>query len=121
MEGAQRDRYEAYRAELLKALAYTEALIDFGEDAEDITSDALAEAVEKMRALRLELEALVMVRDSICRMDRILISRLELGGMFGHESTDLIFRIFFSPLFRRKESQSAGTSPPRHRHGLSHG
>ena len=37
MGGAQRERYEAWRAELLSALAHTEALIDFGEDAEDIT------------------------------------------------------------------------------------
>ena len=41
---------------LLKALAYTEALIDFGEDAEDVTNDALAGAVERMKILRVEIE-----------------------------------------------------------------
>ena len=56
MGGAQRERCETWRAELLKALAYTEALIDFGEDAEDVTNDALADAVAKMRKLRLEVE-----------------------------------------------------------------
>ena len=56
MGGAQRSRYEAWRAELLKSLAYTEALIDFGEDAEDVTNDALASAVVNTRRLRLEME-----------------------------------------------------------------
>ena len=56
MGGAQRERCEGWRSELLKALAYTEALIDFGEDAEDVTNDALAGAVEKMKKLRVEIE-----------------------------------------------------------------
>lgn len=56
MGGAQRARYEAWREELLKSLAYTEALIDFGEDAEDVTNDALATAVTNTRRLRLEME-----------------------------------------------------------------
>ena len=57
MGGAQRGRYEAWRAELLKSLAYTEALIDFGEDADDVTNDALAQAVAQTRRLRAEMEA----------------------------------------------------------------
>ena len=57
MGGAQRTRYEAWRQELLNALAYTEALIDFGEDAEDVTTDALREAAMKMRGLRLRVES----------------------------------------------------------------
>ena len=36
---------------------YTEALIDFGEDAEDVTDSALASAVQQMRAVRHEIEA----------------------------------------------------------------
>ena len=57
MGGAQRERCEQWRSELLGALAYTEALIDFGEDAEDVTNDALAGAVAKMRTLRAEVES----------------------------------------------------------------
>ena len=56
MGGAQSERCEAWRKELLGALAYTEALIDFGEDAEDVTNDALAGAVTKMQKLRAEVE-----------------------------------------------------------------
>mmetsp|Transcript_17368 Transcript_17368/g.31643 ORF Transcript_17368/g.31643 Transcript_17368/m.31643 type:complete len:631 (+) Transcript_17368:67-1959(+) len=56
MGGAQRAKYEAWRHELLGALAHTEALIDFGEDAEDLTNDALRGAVEKTKALRAEIE-----------------------------------------------------------------
>lgn len=56
MGGAQRAKYEAWRHELLGALAHTEALIDFGEDAEDLTTDALRGAVEKTKALRTEIE-----------------------------------------------------------------
>lgn len=41
MGGSQRRQYEAWREQLLGSLAYTEALIDFGEDAEDVTNDAL--------------------------------------------------------------------------------
>lgn len=57
MGGAQRARYEAWRGTLLGSLAHTEALIDFGEDAEDITTEALRGAVAKTRALRAEVEA----------------------------------------------------------------
>ena len=56
MGGAQRERCEAWRAELLKSLAYTEALIDFGEDAEDVTNDALAGAVTRVARLRAEVQ-----------------------------------------------------------------
>ena len=51
MSGVQRDMYEGWRAQLLKALAYTEALIDFGEDADDVTTDALLVARGNMRTL----------------------------------------------------------------------
>ena len=57
MGGVQRERYETWRGELLRSLAHTEALIDFGEDAEDVTNDALRSAVERARALRLRVEA----------------------------------------------------------------
>jgi tRNA modification GTPase len=56
MGGRQRAQYEAWRKELLGSLAYTEALIDFGEDAEDVTNDALASAVVRVASLRAELE-----------------------------------------------------------------
>ena len=52
MGGAQRGRYETWRSELLKSLAYTEALIDFGEDADDVTNDALRQAVRSRAAPR---------------------------------------------------------------------
>ena len=51
MSGVQREMYETWRAQLLKALAYTEALIDFGEDADDVTTDALLVARGNMRTL----------------------------------------------------------------------
>ena len=42
-----------WRAQLLKSLAYTEALIDFGEDADDVTTtDALGVARADVRTLR---------------------------------------------------------------------
>lgn len=56
MGGSQRERYNAWRQELLNALAHTEALIDFGEDAEDVTNDALRGAIERVRKLRAEVE-----------------------------------------------------------------
>ena len=56
MGGAQRERYEAWRHELLNALAHTEALIDFGEDAEDVTNDALRGAMDRLSKLRVEVE-----------------------------------------------------------------
>jgi len=55
MGGAQREQYDGWRQALLGSLAHTEALIDFGEDAEDVTAEALRGAVEKMRALRGEI------------------------------------------------------------------
>ena len=57
MGGAQRSKLEGWRQELLGALAHTEALIDFGEDAEDVTTEALRGAVTKVRELRSEVEA----------------------------------------------------------------
>ena len=51
MGGAQRSKLEGWRQELLSALAHTEALIDFGEDADDVTADALRGAVTKVLAL----------------------------------------------------------------------
>jgi tRNA modification GTPase len=56
MGGAQRSKLEGWRQELLSALAHTEALIDFGEDADDVTADALRGAVTKVRVLRREVE-----------------------------------------------------------------
>jgi len=56
MGGAQRELCEAWRHELLKALAHTEALIDFGEDAEDVTNAALRGALDRTRSLRAEME-----------------------------------------------------------------
>ena len=50
--GSQRRQYESWRAELLGCLAHVEALIDFGEDAEDITSEALCGAIERTVSLR---------------------------------------------------------------------
>ncbi len=55
--GAQRRAYDGWRQALLKSLAYTEALIDFGEDEEDVTAAALAGAVDATRAVRAEMEA----------------------------------------------------------------
>ena len=57
MGGAQREQYDEWRKTLLKSLAYTEALIDFGEDAEDVTNDALRSAVQTVSRLRGEMEA----------------------------------------------------------------
>ena len=72
MGGAQRRQYDEWRAALLKSLAYTEALIDFGEDADDITTDALAQAVTSTQALRAEMGRLLqdgargeVVRDGV--------------------------------------------------------
>ena len=57
MSGVQRRQYEAWRQSLLKSLAYTEALIDFGEDADDVTVDALGVARADVRALGEQLRA----------------------------------------------------------------
>ena len=57
MSGVQRRRYEGWRQSLLKSLAYTEALIDFGEDADDVTVDALGVARADVRALGDQLRA----------------------------------------------------------------
>lgn len=57
MGGAAREVYEGWRGELLSSLAYTEALIDFGEDADDVTSDALAAAVGRVRSIREQMAA----------------------------------------------------------------
>jgi tRNA modification GTPase len=56
MGGAMRERYEGWRSDLLGALAHTEALIDFGEDAEDVTEEALAGALKTTRELRAQIE-----------------------------------------------------------------
>ena len=39
--------YEAWRSELLGALAHTEAVIDFGDDEMDVTDEAYQRVVEK--------------------------------------------------------------------------
>ena len=57
MGGAQRTLLEGWRTDLLGALAHTEALIDFGEDADDVTTEALAGAVRTVRGLRRAMEA----------------------------------------------------------------
>ena len=41
MGGAARARFDGWRAQILDCLAHTEAVIDFGEDADDLGSDVL--------------------------------------------------------------------------------
>ena len=57
MGGGQRRSLEAWRGRMVRALAHTEALIDFGEDADDVTEAALSSAVGEMREIRREIEA----------------------------------------------------------------
>jgi hypothetical protein len=49
--GAARARFDGWRAELLDCLAHTEAVIDFGEDADDLGSDVLAAVSPRVQAL----------------------------------------------------------------------
>ncbi|CEG35957.1 trna modification gtpase [Plasmopara halstedii] len=43
--------YEGWRESLVKSLAYTEALIDFGDDEDDVTDAAYEAAVDRVRML----------------------------------------------------------------------
>ncbi|KAG6971847.1 hypothetical protein JG687_00001787 [Phytophthora cactorum] len=43
--------YEGWRDSLVKCLAYTEAMIDFGDDEDDVTDAAYEAAVDRVRAL----------------------------------------------------------------------
>lgn len=53
--GALRERYEAWRAALLQAMAYVEASLDFSDEG-DIAEGAFAEAMPVVRALAAELD-----------------------------------------------------------------
>jgi len=57
MGGGQRRLLEAWRGRMVRALAHTEALIDFGEDADDVTEAALSSAVGEMQEIRREIES----------------------------------------------------------------
>lgn len=57
MEGVQRRQYEAWRKQLLTCLAHTEALIDFGDDEEDVTAAALEGALTKTRLVGEQMQA----------------------------------------------------------------
>jgi len=72
MAGVQRDTFERWRGVLIKALANTEALIDFGEDADDVTEAALGAALSISAEVRAEMVEQMMdggrgeaVRDGI--------------------------------------------------------
>jgi len=41
------DVYEHWRAELVRCLAYTEAMIDFGDDEDDVTDAAYDVAISR--------------------------------------------------------------------------
>jgi tRNA modification GTPase len=58
MDGALRERYEKWREILLKCLAHTEAVIDFGDDdrENDINDDAMAALTPTISKLKTELE-----------------------------------------------------------------
>lgn len=45
------DVYEQWRTELVRCLAYTEAMIDFGDDEDDVTDASYEVAVDRVRAL----------------------------------------------------------------------
>lgn len=54
-EGALRNRYEGWRATLLRAMAYVEASIDFSDE-RDIADDAFQRSLPEVRLLAAELE-----------------------------------------------------------------
>lgn len=51
MGGAARTRFESWRAQILDCLAHTEAVIDFGEDADDLGADVLAAVTPRVNEL----------------------------------------------------------------------
>ncbi|TYZ64709.1 hypothetical protein PybrP1_011062 [[Pythium] brassicae (nom. inval.)] len=51
LSGEVGDVYEHWRTELVRCLAYTEAMIDFGDDEDDVTDAAYAAAIDRVRAL----------------------------------------------------------------------
>lgn len=53
--GALRERYESWRASLLRAMAYVEASLDFSDEG-DIAESAFSQALPEVRALLSELE-----------------------------------------------------------------
>lgn len=48
-------RYAEWRADIVAAQARVEAVIDFGDDEDDVTEDALSAAVESCGALEQEI------------------------------------------------------------------
>lgn len=63
MGGLARARFESWRAQILDCLAHTEAVIDFGEDADDLGSDVLAAVSPRVRQLAQQMgEALADAR-----------------------------------------------------------
>ncbi|KAG5188982.1 hypothetical protein JKP88DRAFT_271661 [Tribonema minus] len=55
MGGALKDKYESWREELTKCLAHTEAVIDFGDDEDDVDEGAYAAIRPKVSGLIQEL------------------------------------------------------------------
>ena len=58
MDGYLRESYESWRGVLMKCLAHTEAVIDFGDDdrEDDVNDSAMYALIPKVKALREELE-----------------------------------------------------------------
>uniref|UniRef100_K3WYT9 TrmE-type G domain-containing protein n=1 Tax=Globisporangium ultimum (strain ATCC 200006 / CBS 805.95 / DAOM BR144) TaxID=431595 RepID=K3WYT9_GLOUD len=51
LSGEIGDVYEHWRSELVRCLAYTEAMIDFGDDEDDVTDASYEAAIDRVRAL----------------------------------------------------------------------
>lgn len=51
LSGEVGDVYEQWRTELVRCLAYTEAMIDFGDDEDDVTDASYAAAIDRYAAV----------------------------------------------------------------------
>ena len=47
MSGDIGDVYEQWRSEVVRCLAYTEAMIDFGDDEDDVTDESYGLAIQR--------------------------------------------------------------------------
>jgi tRNA modification GTPase len=52
LSGEIGDVYEHWRSELVRCLAYTEAMIDFGDDEDDVTDASYEAAIDRYTCIR---------------------------------------------------------------------
>lgn len=58
MDGHLKEQFESWREELLRCLAHTEAVIDFGDDdrEDDINDDAMLVLIPRLEVMRRSME-----------------------------------------------------------------